>query len=56
MDYRLNEDIEGETTSIGINVMNYSTRLADYEISDCAKCKHICFYFKKNFTSCIIRK
>lgn len=41
--------MEVETTSIEINIMNYSTRLADYEISECAKCKHICFNFKKKF-------
>lgn len=39
--------MEVETTSIEINIMNYSTRLADYEIYECAKCKHICFNFKK---------
>lgn len=47
MDYRVNGDMEVETTSIEINIMNYSTRLANYEISECAKYKHICFNFKK---------
>lgn len=27
-------DIEVETTRIGINIMNYGTRLADYEMSE----------------------
>lgn len=49
MDFRVNRDMEVETTSIEINIMNYSTRLANYEISECAKYKHICFNFKKNF-------